>query len=185
MEGSRRSGHSNAYFTGIGRAKRIVLFDTLTASMSDEEIVAVLAHEIGHEKKNHIKKMLAVSLALSLLAFWIMSLLLPHAPLYRAFGFSRPSYHAIITLLAFCSGPFTFFAAPLSSMWSRRHEYGADRFAVDATGNPGAMRSMLIKLTRENLSNLTPHPLYSFYHYSHPTISERLKALDKHAASGG
>ena len=179
MDGSRRSGHSNAYFTGIGRARRIVLFDTLVGSMGEEEVLAVLAHEIGHEKKNHIKKALAVNLVLSLLGFWIVSLLVPYLPLYRAFGFTEGSYHAIMVLLAFCSGPFTFFLTPLSSMWSRMHEYEADRFSVEATGDPQSAKSMLIRLTKENLSNLTPHPLYSFYHYSHPTISERLLALER------
>ncbi len=179
MDGSRRSRHSNAYFTGIGKVKRIVLFDTLVSSMSGEEALAVLSHEIGHEKMRHVRKALAVSLLLTLACFWIMGLLLPWLPLYQAFGFTRASYHAIIVLLAFCSGPFTFFLTPLSSLWSRRHEYQADRFAVKAMGGPGHVRSLLVKLAKENLSNLAPHPLYSFWHYSHPTVSERMRALEK------
>jgi STE24 endopeptidase len=178
VDASKRSSHSNAYFTGLGRAKRIVLFDTLVASSSKEEILSVLAHEIGHEKKNHVKKGIALSLALSLIGFWIISLLLPYLPLYQAFGFHRSGYHAILILLAFCSGPFTFFLQPLFSIWSRRHEYEADRFAVHGVGSAAGMISALLRLSRENLSNLTPHPLYSFFHYSHPTLAERIAALE-------
>jgi STE24 endopeptidase len=179
VDSSKRSSHSNAYFTGLGRAKRIVLFDTLVANSSRDEILAVLAHEIGHEKKNHVKKGIAVSLALSLVGFWVISLLLPYLPLYQAFGFHAAGYHAILILLAFCSGPFTFFLQPLSSLWSRRHEYEADRFAVQGVGSAAGMISALLRLSRENLSNLTPHPLYSFFHYSHPTLSERISALEE------
>lgn len=179
VDSSKRSSHSNAYFTGLGRSKRIVLFDTLVASSSKEEILSVLAHEIGHEKKNHVKKGIAVSLAMSLIGFWIISLLLPYLPLYQAFGFHQTGYHAILILLAFCSGPFTFFLQPLSSLWSRRHEYEADRFAVQGVGSAAGMISALLRLSRENLSNLTPHPLYSFFHYSHPTLAERIAALEE------
>jgi STE24 endopeptidase len=179
VDSSKRSSHSNAYFTGLGRAKRIVLFDTLVASSSKEEILAVLAHEIGHEKKNHVKKGIAVSLVFSLVGFWIISFLLPYLPLYQAFGFHTRGYHAILILLAFCSGPFTFFLQPLSSIWSRRHEYEADRFAVQGVGSASGMISALLRLSRENLSNLAPHPLYSFFHYSHPTLGERIAALEE------
>ena len=135
MDSSKRSRHSNAYFTGLGAAKRIVLFDTLVATSSEEEIVSVLAHEIGHEKRNHVKKGLAVSLVFSLVGFWLLSLLLHWLPLYQAFGFHQPGSHALLVLLAFCSGPFTFFLQPLFSMSSRRHEYEADRFAVEGVGS--------------------------------------------------
>jgi len=179
VDSSRRSRHSNAYFTGLGAAKRIVLFDTLVSSSSEEEIVSVLAHEIGHEKRNHVKKGLAVSLVVSLAGFWLLSILLHWLPLYQAFGFRQAGAHALLVLLAFCSGPFTFFLQPLFSMRSRRHEYEADRFAVEGVGSAAGMRSALLRLSRENLSNLTPHPLYSFFHYSHPTLSERLAALER------
>ena len=182
MDGSRRSRHSNAYFTGLGRAKRIVLFDTLVGSADQEEILSVLSHEIGHARRHHLRKGLAVSLALSLAGFWVAGLLLRWPPLFQAFGFREASPHALLVLLAFCAGPFTFFLTPLFSMWSRRHEYEADRFAVDATGSAGGMRSALLRLSRENLSNLAPHPLYSFFHYSHPTLAERIAALDAHEA---
>jgi STE24 endopeptidase len=185
MDGSRRSRHSNAYFTGIGRVKRIVLFDTLIKRMNEEEILAVLAHEIGHEKRRHVQKGLIVSMIMSLTGFWILSLLLPYLPLYQAFGFKSASYHAILVLLAFCSGPFTFFLSPLGSIWSRRHEYEADRFAVEGVGGADGLKGALMRLTKDNLSNLTPHPLYSFCHYSHPTISERLAAIEAHAEKLG
>lgn len=179
VDSSKRSRHSNAYFTGLGRAKRIVLYDTLVRTHSVEEILSVLAHEIGHEKRNHIKKGLAISTALSLVGFWVVSLLLPWQPLYQAFGFTQPGYHSLIILLGFCSGPFTFFLQPLFSMRSRRQEYEADRFAVQAVGSAAGMRSALLRLSRENLSNLTPHPLYSFFHYSHPTLAERIAAMER------
>ena len=179
VDSSKRSRHSNAYFTGLGRAKRIVLFDTLVGSHSEEEIVSVLAHEIGHEKRNHIKKGLAISVAASLLGFWILSLVLPWAPLYQAFGFSQPGYHSLLVLLAFFSGPLTFFLEPLFSLRSRRQEYEADRFAVQGVGSAAGMKAALLRLGKDNLSNLSPHPLYSFIHYSHPTLAERLAALDR------
>jgi STE24 endopeptidase len=178
-DSSKRSGHSNAYFTGLGRAKRIVLFDTLVSSHTEEEIVSVLAHEIGHEKRAHVKKGLAISVALSLAGFFILSLLLHWTPLYQAFGFSQPGSAALLVLLAFCSGPFTFFLQPLFTMRSRRQEYEADRFAVEGVGSAAGLKSALLRLSKDNLSNLTPHPLYSFFHYSHPTLAERIAALDR------
>jgi STE24 endopeptidase len=185
MDGSRRSRHSNAYFTGLGKAKRIVLFDTLVESVDQAEILSVLAHEIGHARRHHLRKGLAVSLAVSLAGFWIAGLLLRWPPLFQAFGFLGASPHALLVLLAFCAGPFTFFLTPLSSMWSRRHEYEADRFAVDAMGSARGMRSALLRLSRDNLSNPAPHPLYSFFHYSHPTLAERIAALEAREARTG
>ena len=179
MDSSKRSRHSNAFFTGLGKAKRIVLFDTLVSASSEEEIAAVLAHEIGHEKRNHVKKGIVVSVVFSLVGFWILSLLLRWQPLYAAFGFRQPSPAALLVLVAFCAGPFTFFLQPFFSLWSRRHEYEADRFAVQGVGSAAGMKSALLRLSRDNLSNLTPHPLYSFFHYSHPTLAERLAALDR------
>lgn len=178
MDSSRRSKHSNAYFTGLGKAKRIVLYDTLVNGFSEDEVVSVLAHEIGHEKKRHVVKRLAVSTVLTFLMFRLLALVLPYEPLYRAFGFAAPSYHALLVILALASGPLTFVFTPLFSFWSRRHEYEADRFAAEAAGTPRHLAGALLRLGTENLSNLTPHPLYSFYHYSHPTLAERLSALE-------
>ena len=117
-----------------------------------------------------------------LAGFWILSLLLPYEPFYRAFGFERTSTYALLVVMSFCAGPFTFFLSPLFAAWSRRHEYEADRFAVDATGGAAALKAALIGLGRNNLSNLTPHPLYSCYYYSHPTLAERVAAMEAHEA---
>ncbi|MBN1797725.1 MAG: M48 family metallopeptidase [Spirochaetales bacterium] len=180
MDGSKRSKHSNAYFTGIGKTKRIVLFDTLINILKENEITAVLAHEIGHQKKKHIIKMLILSILSVLLAFFLIQLLLNYHPLYTAFGFSRVSLHAVLILLSLCSGAFTFMLTPLFSLLSRKHEYTADKYAAQQV-TKGAMhlKNALLSLSKDNLSNLTPHPLYSFYYYSHPTLAERVKALEK------
>jgi STE24 endopeptidase len=181
MDASRRSRHGNAYFTGLGPVKRVVLFDTLVGTMDEDEILAVIAHEIGHERRHHVRKGLAVSIALGLTGFWVLSLLVPWTPLYAAFGFDRASSHAILVVLSIAAGAFTFPFRPLASLWSRRHEYEADRFAVDGTGGAEGMISALLRLSKDSLTNLTPHPWYSFYHYSHPTTAERVAALEAYA----
>jgi STE24 endopeptidase len=176
MDGSKRSRHSNAYFTGLGRVKRIVLFDTLASSMTEDEVLAVLAHEIGHEKKRHVLKMTVASIAFSFLGFWILALLMNWSALYAAFGFADESKHALLSILALVSGPATFFLTPAFAAWSRKHEYEADAFAAAAAGSD-ALASALIRLNRENASNLWPHPLYSAWYYSHPTLRERIAAI--------
>ncbi|WP_045213574.1 M48 family metallopeptidase [Desulfonatronovibrio magnus] len=178
MDGSKRSGHSNAFFTGIGRFRRIVLFDTLIEQMTHDELEAVLAHEIGHYKKGHVPKMLALSAGMSLAGLWVLNLLL-NAPFFiQAFGFDPD--HAgpgpALLLFGLLSGLFTFWLSPLFSMLSRKHEYESDRFAREHTGSE-PMSQALLKLSEKNLSNLTPHPLYSGFYYSHPTLFERIKAL--------
>jgi STE24 endopeptidase len=176
MDGSKRSRHSNAYFTGLGRVKRIVLIDTLASSMTEDEVLAVLAHEIGHEKKRHVLKMTVASIAFSFLGFWILALLMNWSALYAAFGFADESKHALLSILALVSGPATFFLTPAFAAWSRKHEYEADAFAAAAAGSD-ALASALIRLNRENASNLWPHPLYSAWYYSHPTLRERIAAI--------
>jgi STE24 endopeptidase len=178
MDGSKRSKHSNAYFTGIGKVKRIVLFDTLVEKLEEEEIEAVLAHEIAHEKKKHTVKSFLLSQVIMLGGLFIVSLLLGFTPLFKAFGFSELSPHALLVILTFCAGPFTFFFKPLFTMLSRKFEYAADAYAVQHIESAEALKSGLIRLAKSNLSNLTPHPWYSFYHYSHPAPEERLKALE-------
>lgn len=180
MDGSKRSRHSNAYFTGLGRVKRIVLFDTLVSQMSEDEVLAVLAHEIGHEKKRHVLKMTAVSIALSFLSFRVLDLMMDWGALYSAFGFAAASKHALLLILALVSGPATFFLTPAFSAWSRKHEYEADAFAARASGG-AALASALIRLNKENAANLWPHPLYSFWNYSHPSLRERLAAIARQA----
>ena len=180
MDGSRRSGHSNAFFSGIGRSRRVVLFDTLIAQLTPEELEAVLAHEIGHYKLGHIPRMLAVSGVLTLFAFGVIGWLAESPWFVSSFGFSYdPSRLAPVFLLfSLLSGVATFWFTPLGAMFSRRHEYQADAFAKRALlGNPEPLISALRKLHTKNLGNLVPHPIYSAFHYSHPTLPEREAAL--------
>jgi STE24 endopeptidase len=179
MDGSKRSTHSNAYFTGIGKSKRIVLFDTLLEQMNLDQGLAVLAHEIGHYKMKHVRRMLVVQSVLLLIGLYILSLLVNVAPLYRAFGLAAPSNHAALILFSLLSGPATFYLSPLLNLLSRKHEYEADRFAVKVMKEGRPMAEALIRLTVKNLSNLTPHPWYSAYHYSHPTTAERVSAIQQ------
>ncbi len=176
MDGSRRSAHSNAYFTGLGRAKRIVLFDTLIDQMTIEQGLAVLAHEMGHYKMKHIRRMLVVQTVFLFIGLFILSLLLEYRPLFSAFGL-QPTSHAALVLFSLLSGPVTFYLGPLMNLLSRKHEYEADRFAAITLRNVRPMEEALVNLTVKNLSNLTPHPWYSFYHYSHPTPMERIDAI--------
>lgn len=180
MDGSRRSAHSNAYFTGIGKAKRIVLFDTLIEQMTIEQGLAVLAHEMGHYKMKHIQRMFAVQTVFLLVGLFILSIILKYSPLFSAFGL-QPTSHAALVLFSLLSGPCTFYLGPLMNLLSRKHEYEADRFAAVTLQNGGPMEEALVNLTIKNLSNLTPHPWYSFYHYSHPTPVERIEALRRFA----
>jgi STE24 endopeptidase len=184
VDASRRSGHSNAYFAGFFRP-RIVLFDTLLTEMSVDETAAVLAHEIGHFQARHVHRRLAVGLAAQLAALFVLSRLLAWPPLFHAFGFAAPSLHAALALTTLGGGAFTFFLAPLESWWSRRHEYEADRYSVRIARAPEALRSALVKLNGQNLSNLHPHPWYSAWNYSHPPLAERLAALERTAAPAG
>ncbi len=177
MDGSKRSAHSNAYFTGMGRAKRIVLFDTLIEQMTIDQGLAVLAHEMGHYKLKHIRRMLLVQTSFLFVGLYVLSLLLDYRPLFSAFGLAQPSHHGALVLFSLLAGPFTFPLGPLMNHLSRKHEYEADRFAAATLGNGRPMEEALINLTVKNLANLTPHPWYSAYHYSHPTPTERIAAI--------
>ena len=179
MDGSRRSAHSNAYFTGFGRFRRIVLFDTLVEQMAPRELEAVLAHEIGHYKRGHIPKFLMVSAASLFLSFALLGWLQHEAWFVESFGFSHEAAVAPVFLLfALLAGVFTFWTTPLINLMSRKHEYEADAFARDSlSGDPLPLIGALRGLSEKNLSNLTPHPLYSAFHYSHPTLLERERAL--------
>jgi STE24 endopeptidase len=181
MDGSRRSTHSNAYFTGIGKAKRIVLFDTLIEQMTIDQGLAVLAHEMGHYKMKHIRRMLVIQTAFLFLELFLLSLLVDYQPFFSAFGLESPSHHGALVLFTLVSSPFTFYLGPLINLLSRKHEYEADRFAATTLHDGKPMEEALIKLTVKNLSNLTPHPWYSAYHYSHPTPAERISAIRQSA----
>ena len=177
VDASRRSRHSNAYFTGIGRVKRIVLFDTLLEQMNNREVLAILAHEAGHWKKHHIVKRLVITEAGSLAALYIAFHLLRWSGLPGLMGLESASFPAQLVILGFLVSLLGFFLTPLGSWLSRRHEWQADRFASALTGTPDALASALIKLSRENLSNLHPHPLYAKIYYSHPPMVERVNRL--------
>ena len=178
MDGSKRSRHSNAFFTGFGRFRKIVLFDTLIQQLAEPELEAVLAHEIGHYKKKHIPKMLLVSAAG--LAGGLLADLAGWRGRSGSTGLSALSRGASCRRCC-CSGCLagvvTFWFSPLAHWWSRRHEYQADAFAAEVMGEPRSLIGALRKLNEKNLSNLTPHPLYSGFYYSHPTLLEREAAL--------
>jgi len=181
IDGSKRSGHSNAFFTGFGRFRRIVLYDTLMAQLAPEEVEAVLAHEIGHYKCGHVLKGLALTAVLQLAAFWVIAWLARVPAFNAAFGLPSRALAPTFLLVVLLGGLVTFWFAPAVNWLLRRNEYEADAFARDAVGSSGPMTGALRKLSRENLSNLTPHPLYSAVYYSHPTLIERERALRRRA----
>ncbi|HVV73583.1 MAG TPA: M48 family metallopeptidase [Verrucomicrobiae bacterium] len=177
MDGSKRSRHSNAFFTGFGSLRKIVLFDTLIEQLAEAELEAVLAHEIGHYKEKHIPKMLGASAVGSLAGFYLVAWLAGHSWFCLAFGFEPGNITPALLLVALLSGAATFWLSPLVHLWSRRYEYQADAFAARAMAEAGPLIGALRKLNEKNLSNLTPHPLYSGFYYSHPTLLERERAL--------
>ena len=177
MDGSKRSRHSNAFFTGFGKFRKIVLFDTLVAQLNESELEAVLAHEIGHYKKKHIPKMLVFSALSSLAGFYLISVFAKQEWFYRAFGFETTNIAPALLLFTLLSGVVMFWFSPLAHWWSRRYEYQADAFAREVMNEPQSLIGALRKLNEKNLSNLTPHPLYSGFYYSHPTLVERETAL--------
>ncbi|HWA85855.1 MAG TPA: M48 family metallopeptidase, partial [Opitutus sp.] len=179
MDGSKRSAHSNAFFTGFGRFRRIVLFDTLIAQLGAEELEAVLAHEIGHYRRGHVPKMLALSAAMMFAGFAVVAWLARSPWFNAAFGFPPGELAPAFLLFGLLSGAVTFWFSPVLNLLSRRHEYEADAFAREAVGGAGPMVGALRKLAQKNLSNLTPHPWFSAFFYSHPTLVEREAALVK------
>jgi STE24 endopeptidase len=186
MDASRRSSHSNAYFTGIGKVKRIVLYDTLIRQMSHGEIVAVLAHEIGHWKKGHVWKRLLVAEVLALAGSWLTFQALNWPGLPGALGLPADiSLPARMVVVGFIASLVMFPLTPLSAWRSRCHEWEADRFASDLTGRPQDLARAMVKLSVENLSNLFPHPLYAAFYYSHPPAVERVRKLCEWALANG
>lgn len=177
MDASSRSRHSNAYFNGIGHVKRIILFDTLLENTTDEEIIAVLAHEAGHWKKKHLLKRLVVMETLALAGMFLIFKIVQSDMLATLFQLDHPALYVKLFLAGFLGSLLLFPFTPLTNMLSRRQEREADDFAVQLTNNPGALATSLIKLGRDNLSNLHPHPLYAAFHYSHPPLQERISKL--------
>jgi len=180
IDGSKRSGHSNAFFTGFGKFRRIVLYDTLIEQMKPEEIEAVLAHEVGHYIKGHIPKKLILSFITGLLMFGFIAYALSSPWIYKSVQFPTElhgSLSSVIVLFSLSLGFLTYWFSPISNILSRKHEYEADNFAKEIMGNPMPLVHALRKLYKENLTYPLPHKWISAFHYSHPTILEREAAL--------
>jgi STE24 endopeptidase len=176
VDSSRRSTHGNAYFTGLGRHKRIVFFDTLLTSLAPTEVEAVLAHELGHFRLRHIAQRLAVSLVTTLVGLALLGWLASEPVFYSALGVPTPSTHAALLLFMLAAPAFTFFTTPLTALWSRKHELEADTFAASHAA-PGDLATALVKLYRDNASTLTPDPVYAAFYYSHPPALTRIARL--------
>jgi len=179
MDGSKRSTKLNAFFTGFGKFRRIVFFDTLVEKLSTDEIVAVLAHEMGHYKLKHVFKMLAASILQMVILFFILSVFINNRGLFAAFGMEHVSIYASLIFFGFLYSPISMLLSVIFNIFSRRHEFQADRYARSSTGRADMLVSALKKLSITNLSNLTPHPVHVFLNYSHPPVLERIKALRK------
>jgi len=178
IDGSKRSGKSNAFFTGFGKNKRIALFDTLIRQHTVDELVAVLAHEIGHYKMRHILQGMIISILHSGIVLYVFSLLLDRKELYDAFLMSRQSLYAGLIFCGMLVSPVEFVISLFLHALSRKNEFSADRFAADTTGRPSIMVDALKKLSLNNLSHLTPHSFYVFLNYSHTPVLERIRALN-------
>ncbi len=176
MDGSRRSSHGNAYFSGLGGNKRIVFFDTLLQSLNHDEIEAVLAHELGHFRRNHIKKRIVLMMVMSLIGLALLGWLMQQPWFFSALGVSTPSVHAALALFLMVLPVFTFFLQPLMAMSMRKHEFEADDFAAEHA-EASDLISALVKLYQENASTLTPDRLYSAFHDSHPPAPVRIAHL--------
>jgi len=176
MDGSRRSSHANAYFTGLGRRKRIVLFDTLCGMLAPREVESVLAHELGHFKLNHLWWRLGAGVAMGLLGIAVLALVIDRAWFYTGLGVDEVAAHAGLVLFLWVAPLFTFPLRPLLSAWSRRHEYAADAFAA-AHSDGRALVSALVKMYEHNAATLTPDPIHSAFHDSHPPAPLRVARL--------
>jgi STE24 endopeptidase len=176
MDGSKRSSHGNAYFTGFGASKRIVFFDTLLARLAPSEVEAVLAHELGHYKLHHVLKRVALVFAVSLCLLWGLGQLIGQGWFYEGLGVSTPSTAAALLLFVLVVPTFVFFLQPLSSLYSRRHEFEADTYAA-THASAAELGSALVKLYKDNASTLTPDPLHSAFYDSHPPAATRIARL--------
>ncbi len=184
MDAGKRSRHTNAYFTGLGKTKRIVLFDTLLTSHSHEEIIAILAHEIGHWKKRHVLKNLLIVSVVSFFLLYLASRLLEWPALYQTFGFDHVVPYVGLFLVGILWEAAGHFFGPIASSVSRRFEREADSYAAELLQHTADLVSALKRLASDNLSNLYPHPLYAWFYYSHPPLSERIRYLDAMARHG-
>lgn len=178
MDASLRSSHGNAYFTGFGKNKRIVFFDTLIKTLDAEEVESVLAHELGHYKRKHVLKGLIKAIFFSLVGFFILGKVYTWLPFYQGHGVNLPSNYMALLLFSLVSGIYTFFLTPINASVSRKYEFEADQFASENASAPKLITA-LVKLYKDNASTLTPDPTYSAYHYSHPPALERVKFLEE------
>ncbi|MDY6973685.1 MAG: M48 family metallopeptidase [Thermodesulfobacteriota bacterium] len=178
MDAARRSRHTNAYFSGLGKQKRIVLFDTLIQSHNTSEIVAVLAHEIGHLKRNHIKKNLAITGMASIAFFYLASKMITWETMFHNFGFSDMPVYVGLFLVGVLWEPFGFCLSPLVKTVSRKFEHEADLYCIRLLKTADPLIKALRKMAKENLANLQPHPLYVWFNYSHPPLLQRIKGLE-------
>jgi STE24 endopeptidase len=176
MDGSKRSSHGNAFFAGVGSSKRIVLFDTLVQRLNPGEVEAVLAHELGHYKLNHIKKSLAFSFSLTLASLFILGLLVEQPWFYAGLGVQSKTLPMALLLFILVSPAFSFFLHPLGTLLSRKHEFEADAYATRHAEAADLVHA-LVKLYRDNSSTLTPDPLHSAFYDSHPPASTRIARL--------
>ncbi len=177
MDGSRRSSHGNAYFTGLGNNKQIVFFDNLLESLDEEEVEAVLAHELGHFKRKHILKRLITMTITTLIGFAVLGWVMQQTWFYNGLGMTTPSIYAALVLFSLSSPVFTFFLAPISAMISRKHEFEADDYAAQQA-NANKLIEALVKLYKDNANTLTPDPLHSAYYDSHPPAPVRIAHLN-------
>ncbi len=177
IDGSRRSSKSNAFFTGFGKNKRIALFDTLIENHTVPELVAVLAHEVGHYKKKHIPQNMITGFLQTGVMLYLLSLFIQVPGLHEAFFMQDISVYAGLLFFGLLYSPIEMVLSVIMQMFSRKHEFEADRFAAETTGDPESMVSVLKKLSADNLSNLTPHPFHVFLNYSHPPVLQRIRAI--------
>ena len=179
MDGSKRSTKSNAFFTGFGKFRRIVLFDTLIEKHPVDELVAILAHEMGHFKKKHIHKFILISVISTGLMFYILSVFMNNQNLFDAFKMENISVYASMAFFGFLYTPISLVISIVTNYLSRKYEFEADQYAAETFGKPESLINALKKLSADNLSNLAPHPLKVFLEYSHPPVLQRIKALER------
>ena len=177
IDGSKRSTKANAYFSGFGPKKRIVLYDTLQKEFSEEEIVAVLAHEIGHYKKKHVLLNLLFSVLTTGLMLFLLSVVVNNPSLSKALGSEKASFHLGLIVFGILYSPLSLIIGLVTNWVSRKNEFAADKFARE-NFKPELLATALIKLSVKNLSNMMPHPVYVFFHYSHPPLLQRLEKLE-------
>jgi STE24 endopeptidase len=185
MDGSKRSAKTNAFFTGFGKSRRIVFFDTLMEKHSQEELISILAHEMGHYKLGHVLKMMIISILETGLLLFLLSFFINNPGLFAAFKMERLSIYASLIFFGFLYTPIATFLSIIQNMLSRAYEYQADHFAVRTTGESGTFVTVLKKLSADNLSNLFPHPLKVFLSYSHPPVLKRIEAIRKSGGNRG